>query len=789
MQVKEWKINKSDEAKPLIERLLYSRGIKTQGEIETFLNPLSIKLTHPNAFCDMQKAVSRIVKAIDNNENILIYGDFDADGLTSTSLMVKTLTHIGANVSYYIPKREGDGHGLNSNALVKLMVTQKPKLIITVDCGISNLEEVKFINSFNIDVIITDHHEAPEELPEALAIINPKAPNALDEKLTALEIHYLTSLAGVGVAFKVAQALLEKYEKLTYIYEILPYVAVGTIADVVPLIGENRYYVVKGLDLISKGKHYGLKRLLDNAGYSNIEDGITSEQVAFGIAPRINASGRLDAVDDAIKVLISENRQEIEMSVIALENFNKVRQELCHNTFLEADEMAKKEKDNTLVLFKPDWHLGIIGIVASKLVEKYHKPTFLMTYSEETKQIRCSARGVEGVSALNLYDIISNISDKLDGFGGHTLAAGLSFSTETVTFEEVKKGLIDTVNEALAGEKIIPVLNIDMEVKPNDISIETIEELKQLEPYGASNPQPIFAMKDLILKEKKLMGSNKEHLKLILEKDNQVFNAIWWSKGDISLSNGDLLDIAFYPQINVFNNTTSVQLILKDIHSESLKEIESEDIGIKIYDHRNKTDIYKQVNDYLKTTRYNTTVFAEDKSIIDKLKIYPEIASRIKNRNSISKSDTVMFFDYPASSEIYESILKISEPSIIHYMNYEVNHSVEEYIKTIYGMIKFVSNNKNGEFNLINSSVFLGVTITLIELTLSMFEEGKIIKISDKKDTSYTIQLLEHVDISSISKLDSYIEFTLEFSTINGFKNMFQKMDLNNLNICMVKTQ
>lgn len=785
MQLKEWKINKSDEKKPLIERLLLSRGIKTPAEIDTFLNPLNIQLTHPNAFCDMQKAVSRIVKAVENDENILIYGDFDADGLTSTSLMVKTLTHIGANVSYYIPKREGDGHGLNSNALVKLMVSQKPKLIITVDCGISNLEEVKFINSFNIDVIITDHHEAPEELPEAFAIINPKAPNALDEKLTASEIHYLTALAGVGVAFKVAQGVLEHYDKLTYLYEILPYVAVGTVADVVPLIGENRYFVVKGLDLISQGKHYGLKRLLDNAGYSNIEDGITSEQIAFGIAPRINASGRLDAVDDAIKVLISENRQEIEMSVIALENFNKVRQELCHNTFLEADEMAKKEKDNTLVLFKPDWHIGIIGIVASKLVEKYHKPTFLMTYSEETKQIRCSARGVEGVSALNLYDIISNISDKLDGFGGHTLAAGLSFSTETVTFEEVKKGLIDTVNEALAGEKIVPVLNIDMEVQPNDISIETIEELKKLEPYGASNPQPIFAMKDLILKEKKLMGSNKEHLKLVIEKDNQIFNAIWWSKGDISLSNGDLLDVAFYPQINVFNNTTSVQLILKDIHSEALKEIENEDIGIKIYDHRNKTGIYKQVDDYLKTTRYNTLVFAEDKSVIDKLKIYPEISSRITNRSGIAKCDSLMFFDYPASSELFEYVLQKASPSIIHYMNYDINHSKEELLKTLYGMIKFVCNNKKGMFYLENSSMFLGVTTKLIECVLNLFDEAKIIKINQREEEYYFIDLLEHADITGLASLDSYMDFNMEFSDIKGFKESFQGIDLNELNICM----
>ena len=194
MQLKEWKINKSDEKKPLIERLISARGIKSGKATEDFLNPLAIQLTHPNAFVDMQKAVDRISKAIDNQENILIYGDFDADGLTSTSVLYKTLTHLGANVSYFIPKREGEGHGLNSKALVKLMVSRKPKLIITVDCGISNVEEVKFINSFKIDVILTDHHEASENLPEALAIINPKAPNALDEKLSALEIDYLTSL-------------------------------------------------------------------------------------------------------------------------------------------------------------------------------------------------------------------------------------------------------------------------------------------------------------------------------------------------------------------------------------------------------------------------------------------------------------------------------------------------------------------------------------------------------------------------------------------------------------------
>jgi len=324
---KEWLLkNTENNNKSIIDRLLDVRGIKGEDAKREFLHPLEITLTHPNAFCDMAKAVKRIVYAIEEKENILIYGDFDADGVTSTSLLLKTFTFLGANIDYYIPNRDTEGHGLNSNALVKILAQKKPKLIITVDNGISNVEEVNFINSFGRDVIITDHHEAPEDLPNAYAIINTKAMNALDEKLTTTQIEYLTSLAGVGVAFKLAQGVLEHYNKLDFSYEILPFVTVGTIADIVPLIGENRYFVAKGLDLIAQGKHYGLKRLLDVAGI-NTDNGLTSEQVAFTIAPRVNASGRLDTVEAAIKLMTSENKQEIEMAIITLDHFNKIRQE------------------------------------------------------------------------------------------------------------------------------------------------------------------------------------------------------------------------------------------------------------------------------------------------------------------------------------------------------------------------------------------------------------------------------------------------------------------------------
>lgn len=780
MVKKEWKINNITSTKSLIERLLLVRGITNQDEIKEFLNPMELTLLHPNAFCDMHKAVDRIEKAINDKEKILIYGDFDADGVTSTSVLMKTLTHLGADVEYYIPNRENDGHGLNSNALVKLMVSVKPKLIITVDCGISNVEEVAFINSFKKDIIITDHHEAGEILPDAYAIINPKAPNSLDEKLSAKEINYMTSLAGVGVAFKLAQGILERFEKLDFSTEILPFVAVGTIADIVPLIGENRYYVLRGLDLISKGKHYGIKRILENAGYNNIEDGITSEQIAFGVAPRINASGRLDTVKEAVTVMISDNKQEVELAVMALENYNKIRQDLCSEIFAQADKMAEHDRSNVLVLFNQDWHIGIIGIVASKLVEKYGKPTFLMTYSEETKQYRCSARGVEGCEDLSLYEMISNISDKLDGFGGHTLAAGLYFSEDKASFAEVRKALIDSYNKLTNSAKLTPVLNVDLELEPQEITEDLIKDISRLEPFGASNPSPVFAVKGFTLQEKRLMGSNKEHLRLTVEKDGKVFNAIWWSYGDIGLKKDDTLDIAFSPQLNTFNGNTTIQLIIKDIHSDCI--VEAEEAKVITYDNRKKTDILDKVDGYLKTAKIDFCVFAEKHSIKEELKKYSEIYKRIVDRNSLRQSDGIMFFDYPPSSEIMQDIMDTVSPVRIHFMNYDIDKEFHfDYLKTIAGMIKYACNSKDGKFDLNSSACFLGITNNMIEVLLEMFEDCGGVNITERTENYFILSYIKPVDLNDLKQSENYEVFESMLTEIFNTRKEYLTEDLANI--------
>ena len=752
---KEWLLKNDGDIKgSLVEKLLITRGISTPEEIKNFLNPMEMELTSPNVFTDMEKTVERLSRAIDNNEPILIYGDFDADGVTSTSVLYKTFKYLGANVNYFIPDRETQGHGFDTKALVKIMTTIKPKVIVSVDCGISDVEAVKFVNSFKtIDVIITDHHEAPEILPEAYAIINPKAPNSLDESLSSKQIEYLTCLAGCGVALKVAQGLLSHYGKGAFVNEIIPFVAVGTVADIVPLIGENRYFVTKGLDLISQGKHEGLKLLLESAGY-DISKGITSENIAFGVAPRINASGRLDSVDNAIKVLISDNIQEIKVAIENLNELNSVRQRLCDDTFEQAEQMYLKEgtKAPAIILYHEDWHIGIIGIVASKFVEKYYKPTFLMTKKDGV--YRCSARSIEGVP---LYDVISENAELLDGFGGHKLAAGLSFSEDKSSFEDVKKALNQTVSHYIAGQNLKPFINIDLKLEAPDISIDFVEHLSALEPFGTNNPSPIFETDDFVVSEKRLMGENGKHLRMMVSKDGYIFPAIWWSKGDIPLNKGDKLDLAFHPQINEFNGNISVQLIIDDVHSESLIENESQNSGYKIYDYRQKTDFLNNVNDYLKYTNADIKIFAECKTVLDSIKPYPAINSRVFTRENIPECDFVMFFDYPSDRQTFDCILSTAKPKGLHFMNFEPKIYDEiTLLNTFNGMIKFAINNNGGKVEFVRCASFLGKSFEVIKSLLDLFVEFECIEISQKTD-SYCVISPKNLD--NVSKILNTLQY------------------------------
>jgi len=560
----------------IIARLLINRGIINSKEAENFLDLTNAKISSPYVFPDMEKAVKRINKAIQDKEHIVVFGDFDADGVTSTSLLYKTLKLLEANASFYLPDRIEEGHGLNRANVCKLISGRKAKLIITVDCGISNVNEIKLANSFGTDVIITDHHEPQEEIPPAYAIIDPKY---MEENELSKNIKYL---AGVGVAYKLAVALLESNNKEHLHDEIFYFAAIGTVGDVVPLLGENRTIVHQGMNLIAQKRPPSIGKILEIGGYKPKKK-ISAMTIAFGIVPKINAVGRLGDASPMVNFLLEEDEEKLSAYADELNENNKKRQEMCEETFLQAEKKIKEEidleKTKAIILADKDWHPGIIGIVASKLVEKYYRPALLVSISEEKQEARGSARSV---GCLNLFETLSEFADLFIQFGGHALAAGFCFDLNKVTFQQFREKLNSFINKDLNTELLKPELKIDVEIQPQDLTESFIKEIERLEPFGESNPNPVFSMSNLTLMQKKTMGAKKNHLKLFLSDEEGVsLEAVWWKKESIHIEEGEKVNIAFTPAINNYMDKTTIQLIIKDLKPASDKEPEYDEEEIE----------------------------------------------------------------------------------------------------------------------------------------------------------------------------------------------------------------
>lgn len=760
----------------VLATLLKNRGIDTVEKITSFLNPLKGKLSNPNVFIDMKKAVERIKLAIKNNENITVYGDFDADGITSTALLYLTLKEIGASVNFYLPDRATESHGLNTKALVKIISKQKSKLIITVDCGISNINEVNFAKGFKTDVIITDHHEAPEVLPEAFAIINPKVPNSVEESLEIEEIQSLNYLAGVGIAFKLACNLLEEYGKENFVNEILPLAAVGTIGDVVELLGENRSIVAMGIELIKAGKHKGIQALLKSAG---IEDtiNVTSENIAFGIVPRLNAAGRLESPNTAFNVLISVEDDELNKSISTLNDLNSLRQQLCDETFFQAKTMYEKDVYNnkkSIVLFHENWHIGVIGIVASKLVEEYNKPVFLMTRdANDLNIIRCSCRSIEGI---NVHSVLSQHKDLFVGFGGHKMAAGFSFDETKISFENFKRELNKTIEEFAQNIDFKQVtIDADMELDIEDISINTVELIDKLQPFGSANPSPLFVLNNVNLNSFRMMGQNNNHLKINVSKENSTsLDCIKWNYPDFNLPLDSKLDILFSLKLNTFNGNTNVQLMLEDIHSELLTQQEANS-EIKILDHRNKKNIINQVLDFVVSSKKSTAIYIESAVLLNQLKLPEEIQSKVFSFENIpSDIEQLMFFDCPPTKDKFYKIIKETNASLIHLMNFnstEIN--VESFISKLSGMLKYALSNLNGVINLSRAGKALCVSEDVIECALTLFDDVSMISLDKEDDENYKISDFHPVELSKVKQSDVYNELETQLNEINSFKRFY----------------
>lgn len=532
----------------LLAKILVNRGIVDSKQIKVFLEPQRHDFHNPFDMLDMEMAVNRIIEAINNKEKTIIYGDYDVDGITSITVLKKFLNERGLDVDYYIPNRLEEGYGLNKEAIEEI-AKKGYKLMITVDCGISGVEEVELANSLGIETIITDHHEQLDVLPNAYAIINPKRRD---------NTYPFRGLAGVGVVFKVIQAIsmklnLDEKEYLKY----LDIVCIGTISDIVPLVDENRVIAKLGLMLVKCTKNVGLKELIQESGYKTIDSGM----VSFGIAPRINACGRMGKQEEALELFLTDNPEKAKTITKRLNEYNTQRQETEKQIFEQAiSELEKEnlEKKSSIVLAGENWHHGVIGIVASRITEKFFKPTILICIEDDIG--KGSGRSVPG---FDLHEALAQSSKYLEKYGGHEMAVGLSLKKENI---QEFKNHFEEYAKSKGVKDIVPIINIDSEITKKDINKAIVEQIKLLEPFGEQNKQPLLIYKNLKIASIRALSEGK-HLKLMLKDENEIINAIGFNLGELSEEYliGDKVDVVGTLEINAYNGQEQIQINLKDI--------------------------------------------------------------------------------------------------------------------------------------------------------------------------------------------------------------------------------
>ena len=550
-----------------LARLLYNRSFLTKEDIDSFLNDDLSTLSDPFLLTDMQKATERIKEAIESDQKISVYGDYDVDGITSVCILTLYLKSIGANVDYYIPSRLGEGYGVNTNAVIKL-ATKKTKLIITVDCGITADKEAGIMRSLGIDLIVTDHHKCKETLPNARAVINPKRPN---------ETYPFCDFAGVGVAFKLICALnmsIRNMDKVSAAADALKrfsdLTAIGTIADVMPMRSENRTIVKYGLSHIEKTNNPGLCAFLDKVDAKGKEQGaklrkINSSFIGYVMAPRINAAGRIGDANRAAELFLCNDKETGVQIANELDMLNRERQQLEGDIFCQAEKIITENdltKNSALVVAGRNWNSGIIGIVASKLCEKYRKPTVMITFEGDDNVGKGSGRSVD---SIDLCTALESSKDHLIQFGGHKLAAGLTIESDKI--DAFSKSLCEYVSANSKGDAPSR-FDCDFELGLEDLTISNILDMQKLEPFGTDNAQPSFAVSDLEILSMTGVGSNK-HIKLMCRKSGVELPVMCFgvSPSDFDYHEGQKIDILCRMEINSYKGTESIQISALDIRA------------------------------------------------------------------------------------------------------------------------------------------------------------------------------------------------------------------------------
>ena len=568
MRYKQWKIaHPSPEGRAQLERagipsllacVLSARGVTEPEQAWKLLTPGEEPLLDPMLLKDMDRAVLRVGRALKTGELMAVYGDYDVDGITSTCLLTDCLTRLGGRVRSYIPDRLEEGYGLNREALDTLC-QEGVRLVVTVDCGITAAREVEFARELGIDVVITDHHECKQAIPEAAAVVDPHRPDCP---------YPFKGLAGVGVALKLAMAAAGPDRAGLVFREYADLAAVGTVADVMPMTGENRTIVQTGLAALAHPRRVGLAQLMEEAGLG--DKPVTSVSIGYTLAPRINAAGRMGQADLAAELLLTRDPGRAAALAQELCALNRERQTIECEIFQECVQRLERRPQSGIILLADEhWHQGVVGIVASRLTEKYSCPAFMVCLDQGMGKGSCRSWG-----GVNLFHLLTQCQDLLEGFGGHAMAAGFTVREENIP--ALERRLRQLVLEERAGEELPSLLEIDAAVLPQELTVEAVEALDALEPCGAGNPRPVLVLTGAHVISAAQVGRGR-HLKLRLEGRGVPLDAIFFSVdgSELGLTPGCRVDVAFYPQINDFRGVRSVQLQVVDLrHAMTRAQLE-----------------------------------------------------------------------------------------------------------------------------------------------------------------------------------------------------------------------
>lgn len=682
---------------PLVAERLWRTGLRSAEQVNQFLDPQYYHPASPFEFPGMQQAVGIAKDAISSRSPILVWGDFDVDGQTATSLLVSALRQCGANVNYHIPVRGQESHGIKRSVLERF-IDSGISLLVTCDTGIMAHEAINYAHSQGIKVIITDHHKLGASFPSADAIINPN--------MLPLE-HPLSTLPGVGVAFKFIEALSAQAPYGLNLDQFLDLVALGIIADVSSLKLDTRYLLQKGLPILRKAERVGLRLVYEKAGLEM--SGISPEVIGFQIAPRLNAIGRLGDANPIVDLLLTDDEGRADVIATQVEGMNHHRQLLVKQVLDSALKLVEENPDvrrsPVIILHRPDWPSGIIGIVASHLVEKYHKPAILMMGSDGT--VRGSARSIEGV---DITAAIGSQSALLYGFGGHPMAGGLSMPLENLpTFT---LGLHANVNEQTIGLDLTPSLEIASTLDLSELSIPLVEDFERLSPFGNGNPPLTFVTRDLHITSDRKVGREMEHRQVIINNDQGLSQKVlWWNGGSESLPDGKF-DLAYNLSSNTYRGQQEVSLVWVD-SSQEQSLIESRPL-ISISDHRQSTFPLSELQAILGATP-GVQVWAESPS---------PLPFKTVGRQHLVPTDTLILWSIPPSNSVLQHLIKTAQPKTIYvFASPGDPPTLQEMLKVIAGMVKYAISHDSGSFSPSHLAASTAMTSEWVQTALRWLQE------------------------------------------------------------------